>query len=255
MASVTFDLSGRVALVTGALGDMGHTIAIALAEAGADIALLDRCEVSQLAGIENEVRALGRRVFSVKADLNDVTGLPHVVEHVEAALGPIGILVNNAGVNQVEPAFDVTPETWDRLMSVNLRAPFFFSTAVAKGMVERRSGKIINIASEAGLYGLPEHAAYGTSKGALVTLTKILAVEWGASNVQVNAVCPGATWTSMTRPAMEDPETRATILSRGVAGRICDPKEIAAAVVYLASSAADMVLGHALSVDGGSTAK
>jgi len=139
MASVTFDLSGRVALVTGALGDMGHTIAIALAEAGADIALLDRCEVSQLAGIEDEVRALGRRVFSVKADLNDVTGLPHVVEHVEAALGPIGILVNNAGVNQVEPAFDVTPETWDRLMSINLRAPFFFSTCEHRSSSRRPS--------------------------------------------------------------------------------------------------------------------
>jgi len=252
--SVTFDLSGKVALVTGVGGDMGRAIALALARAGADVAVLDRTQ-SVLADVVKEVEQLGRRAFAVEADLNDVASLPSVVARVEAQLGPIGILVNNAGVNQVEPSFDVTPETWDRLMAVNLRAPFFCATAVAKGMVERRSGKIINISSEAGLYGLPEHAAYGTSKGGLLTLTKILAVEWGPYNVQVNAVCPGATWTAMTRPAMEDPEIRATILARGVAGRICFPEEIAAAVVYLASGAADMVMGHALSVDGGSTAK
>ncbi len=255
MTSVSFGLSGRVALVTGARGDMGHAIALALAQAGADVALLGRGEESDLSDLVDEVKQLGRRPFAVQADLNDVESLPSIVERIEAQLGPIGILVNNAGVNQVEPSFDVTPETWDRLMAVNLRAPFFCAQAVAKGMVERRSGKIINISSEAGLYGLPEHAAYGTSKGGLVTLTKILAVEWGPYNVQVNAVCPGATWTSMTRPAMEDAESRATILSRGVAGRICFPEEIAAAVVYLASGAADMVMGQALSVDGGSTAK
>lgn len=254
MTSATLDLSGKVALVTGAGGDMGHAIALALAQAGADVAVLDR-EKSAGPGVVEEIQQLGRRAFAVQADLNDVESLPSVVASVEAQLGPIGILVNNAGVNQVESSFDVTPETWDRLMAVNLRAPFFCATAVAKGMVERGSGKIINISSEAGLYGLPEHAAYGTSKGGLITLTKILAVEWGPHNVQVNAVCPGATWTSMTRPAMDDPETRATILSRGVAGRICYPEEIAAAVVYLASGAADMIMGHALSIDGGSTAK
>lgn len=254
MTSATLDLSGKVALVTGARGDMGHAIALALAQAGADVAVLDR-EKSAGPGVVEEIQQLGRRAFAVEADLNDVESLPSVVARVEAQLGPIGILVNNAGVNQVEPSFDVTPETWDRLMAVNLRAPFFCAKAVAKGMVERGSGKIINISSEAGLYGLPEHAAYGTSKGGLITLTKILAVEWGPYNVQVNAVCPGATWTSMTRPAMDDPETRATILSRGVAGRICYPEEIAAAVVYLASGAADMIMGQALSIDGGSTAK
>lgn len=254
MTSATLDLSGKVALVTGAGGDMGHAIALALAQAGADVAVLDR-EKSAGPGVVEEIQQLGRRAFAVQADLNDVESLPSVVASVEAQLGPIGILVNNAGVNQVESSFDVTPETWDRLMAVNLRAPFFCAKAVAKGMVERGSGKIINISSEAGLYGLPEHAAYGTSKGGLITLTKILAVEWGPHNVQVNAVCPGATWTSMTRPAMDDPETRATILSRGVAGRICYPEEIAAAVVYLASGAADMIMGHALSIDGGSTAK
>jgi NAD(P)-dependent dehydrogenase (short-subunit alcohol dehydrogenase family) len=163
--------------------------------------------------------------------------------------------VNNAGVNRVEDSFLVTQETWDWLMSVNLRAPFFCAAAVAKGMVERRHGKIINIASDAGFKGFPGHAAYGASKGGLVMLTRDLAVEWGPFNVQVNAVCPGATWTDMTAPAMEIPEVRDSIIARGVAGRICDPEEIGAAVVYLASDASNMVMGHCLSVDGGSRAK
>jgi NAD(P)-dependent dehydrogenase (short-subunit alcohol dehydrogenase family) len=122
-------------------------------------------------------------------------------------------------------------------------------------MIERRSGKIINIASDAGINGYPEHAAYGTTKGGLLMLTRILAVEWGPHNVQVNAICPGATWTDMTSPAMEIPEVRAAIIGRGVAGRICDPEEIGAAAVFLASEAANMIMGEALSISGGSVAR
>ncbi len=171
------------------------------------------------------------------------------------ALGPIDILINNAGINQVEPSLNVAPETWDRLMGVNLRAPFFLAQAVAGGMIERKSGKIINIASDAGINGYPEHAAYGTTKGGLLMLTRILAVEWGPHNVQVNAICPGATWTDMTSPAMEIPEVRAAIVGRGVAGRICDPEEIGAAAVFLASQAANMIMGEALAISGGSVAR
>lgn len=255
MANTTmFDLEGKVALVTGAARGMGYAIALTLARAGADVAVVDRSG-DRVQGVADEIRALGRRSVGVQVDLADVASIPAMIRTVEEALGPVEILVNNAGVNQTEPSFVVTQETWDRLMAVNLRAPFFCAIAVAKGMVDRRHGKIINIASDAGVNGFAEHAAYGASKGGLIMLTKDLAVEWGPFNVQVNAVCPGATWTDMTSPAMEDPTTRASIIGRGVAGRICDPEEIAAAVVYLASDASNMVMGHALAVDGGSIAK
>jgi len=249
-----FNLDGQIALVTGAGRGIGYACAMALAQAGADVAVTGQ-DATRLATVVSDIESLGRQSVAFTADLRDVTKIGALIGEVEAALGAVDILVNNAGNNQVEPSFDVSVATWDRIMDVNLRAPFFLAAAAAKGMVARGRGKIINIASEAGINGLAGHAAYGASKGGLVMLTKDLAVEWGAHNVQVNAVCPGATWTGMTSPAMADPETRASIVGRGVAGRICNPEEVAAAVVYLASKEADMVVGHALSIDGGSTAK
>jgi NAD(P)-dependent dehydrogenase (short-subunit alcohol dehydrogenase family) len=250
VATVTFDLTGKVALVTGAGRGMGKAIAISLARAGADVAVADLD-----AEVAAELREMGRRAVSVQVDLRKVDTIPAMVAAVERGLGPVEVLVNNAGVNRTEDSFQVTQETWNWLMDVNLRAPFFCAIAVAKGMVERKHGKIINIASDAGLKGYVGHAAYGATKGGLVNLTRDLAVEWGPFNVQVNAVCPGATWTDMTAPAMQIPEIRDSIINRGVAGRICDPEEIGAAVVYLASDAANMVMGHCLAVDGGSGAK
>lgn len=249
-----FNLDGQVALVTGAGRGIGYACAMALAEAGADVAITGQ-DAARLATVVSDIEGVGRRSVAFSADLRDVGAISTMVADVEKAFGEINVLVNNAGFNQVEPSFDVVVETWDRIMEVNLRAPFFVAAAVAKGMISRKQGKIINVASEAGINGLAGHAAYGASKGGLLMLTKDLAVEWGPHNVQVNAVCPGATWTGMTSPAMADPETRESIISRGVAGRICNPEEVAAAVIYLASKEADMVLGHALSIDGGSTAK
>ena len=186
-----FGLNGKVALVTGAGRGLGRSIALALAHAGADIAV-NGSNAAGLASVAAEIKAMGRRVVEVPADLSDVALIGAMVKKAESALGPIDILVNNAGINQVEPSLDVEPETWDRLMDVNLRAPFFCAQAVAGGMIERRRGKIINIASDAGIVGYAGHAAYGTTKGGLIQLTRILAVEWGPHNVQVNAICPGA---------------------------------------------------------------
>ena len=249
-----FNLDGQVALVTGAGRGIGYACAMALAEAGADVAVTGQ-DAARLATVVSDIEGVGRRSVAFSADLRDVAAIGIMVADVEKTFGEINILVNNAGYNQVEPSFDVVVETWDRIMEVNLRAPFFLAAAVAKGMISRKQGKIVNVASEAGINGLAGHAAYGASKGGLLMLTKDLAVEWGPHNVQVNAVCPGATWTGMTSPAMADPETRESIIGRGVAGRICNPEEVAATVIYLASKEADMVLGHALSIDGGSTAK
>jgi len=254
MKALTFDLSGKIALVMGASRGIGYAIAIALAEAGADVAVASQHEAGS-ERVAQEVRAMGRHALAVAGDMGDVGHITAMVHRVEQELGPIDILVNNAGTNQVEPSLDVTPDTWNRLMEVNLRAPFFCAITTAKGMLERKHGKIINIASEAGINGLAEHAAYGASKGGLITLTKVLAVEWAPYNVQVNAISPGATWTDMTSPAMDVPEVREQILARGVAGRICNPEEIGAAAVFLASDAANMIIGQTICVDGGSTAK
>lgn len=249
-----FDLTGKVAAVTGASRGMGKAIALGLAQAGADVALLG-LEPVGMRDVAQQVRALGRRAAVVELNLRDVATIEPAFAQAAAELGTIDVLVNNAGVNQTEPSVDVTQETWDRLFDINLRAVFFCSIAVARPMLARGAGKIVNIASDAGVKGYPEHAAYGATKGGVIQLTRDLAVEWGPSNVQVNAVAPGATWTDMTAPAMQDPVTAASILGRGVSPRITNPEEIAAAVVYLASSEADQVIGHVLSVDGGSGAK
>jgi NAD(P)-dependent dehydrogenase (short-subunit alcohol dehydrogenase family) len=249
-----FNLDGKIALVTGGGRGIGRSAALALAKAGADVAVMGR-DVSLLESVVQAVEGLGRRSIAVAVDLENAPSIEPAVRTLERDFGPIDILVNNAGVNQVEPSLDVTLETWNRLINVNLRATFFCAVAVARGMLKRRSGKIINIASEAGINGLAEHAVYGASKGGVIMLTKDLAMEWGPSNVQVNAVCPGATATGMTLPAMDIPDTRASILSRGVTTRITEPDEVAAAIVYLASREADMVIGQTLSIDGGSTAK
>ncbi len=254
MTALTTDLSGKVALVTGASRGIGYAIALALANAGADVAVASRHE-PESERVAGEIRNIGRRAVAVAADLCDVSQIAPMVQCVEQELGPIDILVNNAGTNQVEPSVEVTLDTWDRLLDVNLRAPFFCATTVAKGMLERRRGKIINIASEAGINGLPEHAAYGTSKAGLLMLTRILAVEWGSRNIQVNAISPGPTWTDMTGPAMDIPEIRDKLLARGVAGRICNPEEVGTAAVFLASDAANMIMGQSINIDGGSTAK
>jgi NAD(P)-dependent dehydrogenase (short-subunit alcohol dehydrogenase family) len=249
-----FGLDGKVALVTGAGRGLGRSIALALAHAGADVAV-NGSNAGGLAEVAAGIKSMGRRVVAVPADLSDVGSIRGMVAKAAEALGPIDILVNNAGVNQVEPSLEVRPETWDRLMAVNLRAPFFCAQAVAASMIERRRGKIINIASDAGIVGYGGHAAYGSTKGGLIQLTRILAVEWGPHNVQVNAICPGATWSDMTTPAMQDPETARQIIARGVAGRITDPEEIGAAAVFLASEASNMVMGQALGVEGGSIAR
>lgn len=249
-----FDLTDKVAAVTGASRGMGKAIALGLAQAGADVALLG-LEPALMEEVAEQVRAMGRRAAVMEVNLREVAAIEPAFERAAAELGPIDILVNNAGTNKTQPSVEVTQQTWDLLFDINLRAVFFCSIAVAKTMLERGAGKIINIASDAGLKGFSEHAAYGATKGGVITLTRDLAVEWGPSNIQVNAVAPGATWTDMTAPAMEDAATARSILGRGVSTRISNPEEIAAAVVYLASREADQVMGHILSVDGGSAAK
>jgi len=247
-------LQGRVALVTGASRGIGRAAATRLAAEGASVVLTGRDE-SALDDAMAEITDQGGVASVHGADLDDATQRSQLVADAVSQFGRIDILVNNAAINKVEPSLDVTPETWEAILQTNLTATFFLTQAVAEGMVSRGSGRIINVASDAGYRGFPEHAAYGASKAALIQLTKVLASEWGPSGLRVNVVAPGATWTGMTAPAMEIPDVRDSILARGVVGRICDPHEVAAAIAYLASDEADMITGHVLSIDGGSVAR
>jgi NAD(P)-dependent dehydrogenase (short-subunit alcohol dehydrogenase family) len=247
-------LTGKVAIVTGASRGIGQAAAEHLAAEGASVALTGRDEAA-LEAVRAAIEGAGGKAAACAADLDDAADRQRLVDTAAEELGPIDILVNNAAINKVEPSVDVTPETWDAIMTTNLKATFFLTQLVAKGMIERGSGRIVNVASDAGYRGFAEHAAYGASKGGLIQLSKILANEWGPSGLRVNVVAPGATWTGMTAPAMEIPDVRDSIIDRGVVGRICQPEEVAAAIAYLASSDADMITGHVLSIDGGSVAR
>ncbi len=246
--SGTFDVTGRVAVVTGAGRGLGRALALALAEAGADIAAVSRRPASDLAaGIER----VGRRCVPLTADLEDPEDVETVIPGAVQAFGRVDILVNNAGVISRAPAIETTPEDWHRVLQVNLHAVFRLCQDAAREMLPRRRGKIINIASlasfEVGILVSP----YAASKGAVGQLTKALANEWAPHGINVNAIVPGYLTTEMTRALREDPDRNAAILERIPAGRWGRPEDLGGAVVFLASPASDYVHGHLLAVDGG----
>lgn len=250
----SFDLTGKKALVTGATKGLGRHAATALARAGADVFLTGRDE-GELAGCAGEVRSQGRRAESMVADLADVEEAVRVGETAVEAMGGVDILLNNAGVALLEPVLEVTVEKWDAQMDVNLKAPFFLAQVVGRHMVESgKGGKIINIASTAGLIGVPEHAAYCASKGGLLTLTKTLALELGPHNIQVNAICPAIVMTPMGRQVWDHPGVREPALEKIPIGRFGKEVDVSAAVIYLSSSGSDWMTGSQIIVDGGLTA-
>jgi len=246
----------KVAFITGAGTGLGQASAVALAQAGADIALT---ELPGKEGLAREtvglVVAAGRRAVAVPLD---VTKLPMIAESVDQALkhfGRIDILVNNAGINVPKLALDVSEEDWDRVLDVNRKGVFFVAQAVAKrAMVQQSGGKIINIASQNGVIGYFYRAAYCSSKAGVVNLTRVLALEWAKYRINVNAIGPTFLETPLTKPMFENAEFKADVLSRIPLGRIGKPEDVVGAVVYLASPAADLVTGHTLLVDGGWTA-
>lgn len=250
----SFDLTGKKALVTGATKGMGRHAAVALAHAGADVFLTGRDE-GELAECAGNVRSQGRRAESMVADLADVGEVARVGETAVEAMGGVDILLNNAGVALLEPVLGVTVEKWDAQMDVNLKAPFFLAQVVARHMVgSGKGGKIINIASTAGLIGVPEHAAYCASKGGLLTLTKTLAFELGPHNIQVNAICPAIVMTPMGRQVWDHPGVREPALEKIPVGRFGKEVDVSAAVIYLSSSGSDWMTGSQIIVDGGLTA-
>jgi 2-deoxy-D-gluconate 3-dehydrogenase len=244
-----FDLSGRVALVTGANTGIGQGIAIALAQAGADIVAVGRTRPDETAA---QVRAAGKKLHAIDCDLGAKPDTRAIVKDAIAKGGRLDILVNNAGIIRRNEALDLTEEDWDSVLDLNLKTVFFLSQAAARAMLEGPGhGKIINIASMLSFQGGIRVASYTASKSALAGLTRSLANEWAARGINVNAIAPGYFETNNTTPLRKDAERSADILKRIPAGRWGKPQDLGGAAVFLASSASDYVHGAILPVDGG----
>jgi 2-deoxy-D-gluconate 3-dehydrogenase len=249
VASPLFDLSGRVAIVTGANTGLGQAIAVALATAGADVALVGRSSMTDTAAL---IDALGRSSLAIAADLATLAPIEDIVARTVAWRGRVDILVNNAGIIRRADAIDFTEADWDAVMDVNLKSVFFLSQAVAKRMLTQGGGgKIVNVASLLSFQGGIRVPSYTASKSGLAGLTRLLACEWAAKGINVNAIAPGYFDTNNTTALRADPERNKAILARIPAGHWGKPEEIGGAVVFLASGAADYVSGVVLPVDGG----
>jgi NAD(P)-dependent dehydrogenase (short-subunit alcohol dehydrogenase family) len=247
-----FALTGRKALITGASKGIGAEIAKVFAEAGADIVALGRDE-ADLAKTAGAVRVHGRRCLTLVAEMASPTEPVEACQRALAEWGTIDILVNSAGIADVAPALAFPTEAWDRMMAVNLRAPFLTARTLAPAMIAQRWGKVINISSQAGVIALDDHAAYVASKGGLNALTKSLCVEWARHNVQVNAICPTVVMTPMGVEVWGKPEKGDPFRNATPARRFAEPVEVADAALYLASDASAMVNGALLMVEGGFT--
>lgn len=246
-----FRLDGKIALVTGASRGLGQAMAVGLAEAGADIAGLDRtpnCDETC-----DQVQAAGRRFLQISADLQTAApqDLAVIIKQVEGQLGSVDILVNNAGIIRRTPALEFSEEDWDAVLQINLKAAFFLAQAAARSMVERSYGKIINVASMLSFQGGVFVPSYTASKSAIMGLTRALANEWASLGINVNAIAPGYMATDNTAALRADDQRSAAILARIPVGRWGTPQDLQGAAVFLASSASDYLHGATIPVDGG----
>ena len=248
MHSPLFSLDGKVALVTGANVGLGRAIAVALAQAGADI-----CGVSRRAAPETaaDVAAAGRRFIGIEADLGSMEPIEGIVADTVAGLGGLDILVNNAGIIRRADALDFSEADWDDVMNVNIKAAFFLAQAAGRVMVGQGSGKIINTASMLSFQGGIRVASYTASKGGIAGITRLLACEWAGKGVNVNAIAPGYMATDNTEQLRADPTRNRDILARIPAGRWGEPSDLGGAAVFLASRASDYMHGAIIPVDGG----
>jgi NAD(P)-dependent dehydrogenase (short-subunit alcohol dehydrogenase family) len=247
--TLSFRLDGKVALVTGASRGLGAGIADAFRDLGATVVGTSRDSASAKK-VADQLESI-----PITMDVSEVASVRAGVDEVVSELGRLDILVNNAGINIPQGLFEVDEASWDAVIDTNLKGTFFATQAAARHMVERgEEGRIINVASQAGVVGIEDRSAYGSSKGGVVVLTKVLALELAQYRITVNAVAPTFVATELARNTLADPEWRERILSRIPLGRVAEIEEVAAAAAYLASPAAAMVTGHALLVDGGWTA-
>ncbi len=247
-----FDLAGQTVLVTGAARGIGRACALACAKAGADVALgLRDAKAASGKQLVSEIEALGRRALRLQMDVAKLEQIETAVAAAEAAFGRLDVLVNNAGIGPENPAENVNEADFDATLAVNLKGTFFAAQTAGKRMIQRKSGRIINMSSQAGSVALKGEAIYCMTKAAIDHLTRCLAFEWAPYNVTVNAVAPTFIWTDGTRPALSDEKFLRETVARIPLGRIGEPMDVAGAVIFLASPAASLITGVSLRVDGG----
>ena len=247
-----FTLTDKVVLLTGGDKGIGQGIAVAMAHAGATVALTTR-HLPRADETIRMIEGLGRPCAAFELDVTQVKTIPAVVDQVVAKFGRIDILVNNAGLNIPKAPFEITEETWDTVYDANVKGLFFVSQSVGKEMAGQGGGKIVNIASQAGVVAMPRRVIYCSTKAAVIHMTRVLALEWAPLNIQVNSVAPTFVRTPLTAPMLDDPDFARYVDDMILLDRLGTPEDVAGAVIYLASPAADMVTGHTLLVDGGWT--
>ncbi len=250
MPNDIFDLAGKAAVVTGGNGGIGRAIAIGLARAGTDIAVVARNQ-EKTARTVDEIRKTGRRCIGIRCDVTNRRDIQRAVDETNREFGRLDILVNNAGTSANASPQSMTEEQWDNVLDTNLKAAFLFAQAAYPEFRRVGGGKIINIGSMMAIFGDESSAVYSVSKGGVVQLTKSLAIAWAPDNIQVNAICPGWFLTDLTAPFKADPESYQAIIKRTPAGRFGELEELAGAAVFLSSAASSFVTGQSILVDGG----
>jgi NAD(P)-dependent dehydrogenase (short-subunit alcohol dehydrogenase family) len=247
------NVHGKIALITGAARGIGRACALALAEAGADIALGLRNEHADN-GLVKEIEALGRKALPLQMDVSKMNEIHDAIEKIKNYYGRVDILVNNAGVAPENLIENVTEKDFDYTLAVNLKGTFFVSQAAGAMMIRQKFGRIINLSSQAGFIALPTESVYCMTKAGIAHVTKCFAVEWAKYNITVNAVAPTFIYTPGTEEYLANEETKKKVLSKIVLGRIGEPKDVANSVLFLASPAASLITGTTLMIDGGWTA-
>lgn len=249
----SLNVKGKVAVVAGASRGIGRTLALGLADAGADLVVLSRT-VSELESLAEEIRAMGRKALVCRADLTRIRDIQTAADAAVAQFGRVDILVNNAGININKSALETTEADWDLAMATNLKSYFFASQIFGRIMIGQKKGKIVHVNSTFGLVGFANRSAYCASKGGITQLIKVLAIEWAPYNINVNAIAPTATRTTINAELFDNEQWRKNMLARLPMNRFLEPKGLVGAVVFLSSEASDMVTGVTLPVDGGYTA-
>lgn len=248
-----FGLTGKAALVTGGAGGLGKAIALSLAESGADVIVASR-GIAKLKEVENEIKEKGRNALAVSVDVTDPKSVDDMIQSIKRTFPRIDILVNAAGLAIRKPADTFPVEDWQQVMDVNVKGTFLCCQAAGKEMIKQKRGKIINVSSVRGRYGLPSgYAAYCPSKGAVDTLTRTLACEWAKHNIQVNAIAPTVVETELTKDLLADVEYARTMKARIPMGRWAMPEDIVGPTIFFASDASNFVTGQILYIDGGVT--
>jgi NAD(P)-dependent dehydrogenase (short-subunit alcohol dehydrogenase family) len=249
---VDFSLKGKVALITGASRGIGQAIAVGYAQAGADVVVASR-KLPDLEKVAQQIRGMGRKSLAVEAHVARMEEIKNLLNKIKEEFGKIDILVNNAGTNPtMASALDVDERAWDSIMNLNLKGLFFLSQGAARVMKEKGGGKIINVASTAGITPdlLP---IYSISKAAVIMATKVMAQQWAQYNIRVNAIAPGLTKTRFSEALWNNPDILKMAMSKTPMGRVAEPEEMVGAAIYLASDASSYVTGQVIALDGGTT--